>query len=354
MGLFDDMLKDSETLFRDSVALDYDFIPKLVPYRESQQQFIASCIKPLFQKQNGKNLFIYGPPGIGKTVATKHLLRELEEETDEIIPLYINCWQHNTTYKVLVEVCNLLGYKFVQNKKTSQLAKIVSDILNKKTAVLVIDEVDKLEDIDFLYSFLEGIYRKTIVMITNFKSWLFNLDPRIKSRLVPELLEFQPYNLQETRGILKQRLKYAFVPDCWNEKAFDLVVAKTVDLADIRSGLHLMKEAGHLAEEQASQKIKEDHVKEVIKKFDQFTVKKSNLLQDVEKSILQLVRDNPQQRIGDLFKIYQQSDNQITYKTFQRKIKKLEQNKFITCKKVISKEGNTSIISPANKKITDF
>ena len=56
MGLFKDMLKSDESLFRDEIALDYDFLPKLLPYREKEQFYLANCIKPLLQKRNGKNL----------------------------------------------------------------------------------------------------------------------------------------------------------------------------------------------------------------------------------------------------------------------------------------------------------
>ena len=120
MGLFDNMLKDNETLFKNPIALDYDFVPKLIPYREKEQFHMASCVKPLFQERNGKNLIISGTPGIGKTVACKHVLKELEEETEEVIPVYINCWQRNTTFKIILEMCDLIGYKFTQNKKTNE------------------------------------------------------------------------------------------------------------------------------------------------------------------------------------------------------------------------------------------
>ena len=86
MGMFKDMLSSDQTLFKNTIALDYDFIPKLIPYRENEQKSIAYCIKPLFQGINGRNVLIYGAPGIGKTVACKHVLNELEEETDDIVP----------------------------------------------------------------------------------------------------------------------------------------------------------------------------------------------------------------------------------------------------------------------------
>ena len=105
MGVFDDMLKDGESLFKNPVALSFDYIPKLIPYREDHQFKIAGCVKPLFQQRNGRNIIIIGKPGVGKTVACRHVLNELEEKTDEIIPLYINCWKQNTSYKVFVELC---------------------------------------------------------------------------------------------------------------------------------------------------------------------------------------------------------------------------------------------------------
>ena len=183
-NLFKDILGSSETLFKNDVALDYSFVPKIVPYREKEQRIIAGCIKPLFQEKSGKNVFIYGQPGVGKTVALRKVLEELQDETDGIIPLYINCWQRNTTYKIIAEICELMDFKFIQNKKTEELFKLIKQALNKKSVVFVFDEVDKLEDLDFLYMILEEIYRKTIILITNYKNWMIDLDERIKSRLL--------------------------------------------------------------------------------------------------------------------------------------------------------------------------
>jgi cell division control protein 6 len=93
MTLFKDMLGSDESLFKNELALDYSFLPKLLPHRENQQKYLATCIKPLLMGKNGRNLFVYGAPGIGKTAALRFILNELEEETEEVIPIYINCWQ---------------------------------------------------------------------------------------------------------------------------------------------------------------------------------------------------------------------------------------------------------------------
>ena len=192
------MLKSGQSLFKNEIALDFNFVPKLIPHRENQQQFIASCIKPLFHNQNGQNLLIHGIPGVGKTVALKHILRELEEETDEVIPLFINCWKKNTIHKIVVEMCDQLGLSILSHQKTEEIMKRIFQKINQKSMVLVLDEIDKLEDYDFIYIILEEIYRRSVILITNYKEWIISLDKRIKSRLLPRIMEFPPYNEQET------------------------------------------------------------------------------------------------------------------------------------------------------------
>ncbi len=356
MSLFKDMLRGDESLFRNEVALDYEFLPKLLPYRENEQKHFATCIAPLLQSRNGRNLFVSGAPGIGKTAALKSVFRDLEEETDDVIPIYINCWQKNTTFKILIEVCDQLGYKLTHNKRTEELFEVVKSIINKKAAVFAFDEVDKVEDYDFLYSIMEEIFKKSIFMMTNHRDWLLELDQRIKSRLIPEVLEFRKYNITEVKGILKQRIEYAFVPGCWDDEAFDMVAERTFSQEDIRLGLYILRESGLAAESKSSRKITADHVKEAISKLDEFSIKpKSDLDEDMNR-ILDIVKANSGSRIGDLFRLYQQQGGTSVYKTFQRKIRKLSDGKFISIQIIRGgAEGTTSIITyQQTKKLTEF
>jgi cell division control protein 6 len=356
MGLFNEILSSDESLFKNEVALSYDYIPKLVPYREQQQRYIADCIKPLFQQRNGKNIFVYGKAGVGKTVACKHLFNEIEEESEEVIPVYINCWSKNTTYKIVLEMCDLLGYKLTHNKKTEELFRIIKQIINKKCVVFAFDEIDKAEDYDFLYTILEEIYRKTIILITNHRKWLVELDDRIKSRLTPDSLEFKPYNAAETRGILKQRLEYAFIPNVFTEDAFDIIAKNTAELQDIRTGLYMLKEAGTIAEGKSSRKILLEHAKLAIEKAKDFKIKSSSDLEDELRDILNIIKTNSDKKIGDLYKLFIGNGSECSYKSFQRKIKKLEKDRMISLKKTEGGElGNTTIVSyKTDRKLSEF
>ena len=335
--------------------LDYDFQPKVMPYRENEQQRFAVAIKPLLQGNNGRNVFVYGAPGIGKTTACRHVLRELEEETDQVTTIYINCWKENTTFKIFYKICDSLGYKFIVSKKSSELFELIKQKLNKAAVVFVFDEIDKLEEMDFLYMILEDIYRKSIFLITNYRDTYGELDERIRSRLSPEFLFFRAYNEQEIAGILKQRRDYAFASQCWDEEAFTEVSEKCTEVQDLRVGLYLMKEAGNLAEEKGSRKILTEHVAAAIRKADDFHIKPKEGLDEELKVILELTRDHSGKRIGDIYAAYAEMGGELSYKSFQRRVFKLEEGKFITLEKVSGKEGNTTLVHHSgHKKLTEF
>lgn len=351
MGLFDNMLKADESLFRDDQALDYEFLPKLLPFREDEQQQVAECIQPLFAGRNGRNCLIHGAPGIGKTAAVKHVLRELEEKTDDIHIIYANCWQTNTSYKVYMQICEELNFRFTQNKNSTDLLKVIAQIVNKKSAVIVFDEIDKAEEFDFLYSLIEELYKVSIVLITNYKSWLLDLDERIKSRLTPELIEFTEYSAGETTKILQQRLDFAFVPGVWEDEAFNLVTQRASAAKDIRTGLYLLRQAGLKAEAKASRKITQEHVKAALSSMDEFTIKSANDLNEDEQFIFELIKKNTGKKIGDLYNIYKKEGGKTSYKTFQRRIAALDEGKFISLERQTGQGGNTTIV---NKKLTEY
>ncbi|MAG73691.1 hypothetical protein CL620_05205 [archaeon] len=355
MSLFKDMLQSGESLFRDTVFLSYDFQPKILYGRESEQQRFAVAIRPLLQNHNGRNLFVYGAPGIGKTTACKHVLRELEETTDDVMPIYVNCWKENTTYKIFHRICLDLGYKFIQNKKTPELFQLLKQKVNKQSVVFIFDEIDKLEDTDFLYTILEDIYRKSLFLITNYRDSYSQMDERIRSRLNPEFLFFRAYNETETAAILKQRREYAFVPGVWDEDAFKEIVEKAVEAKDIRVGLYLMREAGNLAEDTSTRRIAMEHVAGATKKASEFHIKPTETLEDDLQFILEIVKNNSGKKIGEVYTEYQKTGGEMSYKSFQRRILKLRDGKFIHTKKTQGIDGNSTLLNySTEKKLSDF
>jgi len=328
MGLFDSVLKDNESLFRDESALDLDVMPPKILSREYEHQYIADCIKPLLQKRTGKNLFITGTPGIGKTVATKSVLSELEQD-ENIAAIYVNCWKKDSAHKIVLDVCDQLNYKYTISKTTEQLMGEISRILNKKACVIVFDEVDKLSSdaITILYSFTEDIFRKTIILITNDKEFLSKLDRRIYSRLVAETFSFRPYTLEETYGILKDRTQRAFMSSIFNEEGLRKIAEKVFDVEDIRVGLYLLREAGTIAERKLKRKIELEDAEEALSKTPELKLRATDLLSEEQLSLLELIKNNSGKSTKEIHELY---DPSLSYKTVFRRLKELESDKFIS------------------------
>ncbi|MDP3917134.1 MAG: AAA family ATPase [Nanoarchaeota archaeon] len=358
MGVFDDMLKGDESLFLESMALDVDYMPPIVKHRENEQKHIAECLKPLFSNRSGKNVIVTGVPGIGKTVAVKHLISELKEQSSLIKSIYINCWKKDTPFKVATEICEQLGFKFIAGRNTDELLKEIIKILNKIPCVIILDEADKIDDQQIFYSLFEDIFTKCMICITNERDWLSKLDGRVRSRMLAEIVEFKPYNYDELRDILSERVKYAFVDGVFDQEAFDIIAERAFEIGDVRSGLFLLKNAGEEAENQAKRRITVEHSKKALERLSEFQRKSASQLGDEDGVILNVIKNNSGKSSKDMHNIYLSNGGKLAYTTFQRKLKNLEKGKFITLSEVNEGRGRSTKVvygGPENeKKLGEF
>ena len=106
---------------------------KELPHRENEQHYLAECIRASSCKQNGEEYYYHRRPGNRKTAAVRWVLRELEDKgfDDKVKPIYINCWKKDTPHKIILEICDQLGYKWIQNRNTDELFKEVANIINR-------------------------------------------------------------------------------------------------------------------------------------------------------------------------------------------------------------------------------
>jgi archaeal cell division control protein 6 len=348
MSLFKKYLQNTDSIFKNEVALDPNFSPPgKLQFRESENQYIAECIKPLFQRRNGKNLIIFGSPGIGKTLACKKIRDELEETTDEIQFFYINLWKKNTQHKIILELCEQLDYKFTHNKSSDELLQIAKQKINQNSAVFVFDEADKADSLELLYQLAEDIYKKTVIMITNDREWIYKLDPRLKSRLIPDQLEFKPYKQMEIRSILNSRLELAFHSGTIPSQFLDIVAKKTLTSTDLRIGLFLLRESAILAESQSLKQVTQEHIDKAISKLSDF--KRPLDLDDDEKNILKIVDKNPNKTTTEIFDIYKQTGDKGP-RTFRRKINNLEKARLIKLEEIAGIQGKSYKVT----KLSDF
>jgi cell division control protein 6 len=268
-----------ESLFLNPTALENTFLPRLLPYREEQHRYLADCIKPMQNKRSGTNLLIMGGVGIGKTACIRFILRKLLEETENIMPVYINCWKRDTSPKIINEIAQQLDIRLVEKISSDELFDRIILRLNRYNGVVfAFDEIDKVKDYDFLYRILEDVQSKTIFLVTNVSDWIAKMDRRLMSRLMMDRIEFKPYSYEETRGILRERERYAFIPNSWDYDAFENIIKKTFHEKDVRVGLFLMKSATDTAEGRGSSKVEVKDVEKALEKLKDFDKEIGNFI----------------------------------------------------------------------------
>ena len=355
-----DFLGSEQTIFSNPNALDINYVPKLLPHREEQQTYVATAIKPLFYGRSGKTLLVKGVSGIGKTACVRRVIMDLDdvEEADNIARVFINCWKANTTYKVAVEIAHGLGYKFTHNMSTAEIFDKISELLKKRDGlVLVLDEIDKADDYDFLYNILEEDTHKTLIVITNDYSWGGDLDPRIGSRMVPETLEFKPYSPAETEDILRERKRYAFYENTWTGEAFKKIAIKAARFRDVRVGVMLLKAAGEVAEDKSSKQVLPEHAEKAIQRTEEFKIKSSSDLTDDQKVIVEICKEHSGKTTGVLYALYLKSGGKKSEKTFKRNLDKLANKQILALKMTGEKfSGRSSIVTYLGfeKKLNEF
>lgn len=322
-----DLLEEEDSLFKNEEALDYSFLPDKLPHRESEIEEIASCIRPLVHKRKPTNLLIFGKHGIGKTASVRFLFKQLENL--DIKTCFINCWEYQTSYAILSRVSQLLGLPLPRKGKPTD--SLLEDIKNKldrqRGIVIALDEIDKLEGKDFLYQLSEKFSSKIcMLLITNNKEYVLNIEPRTRSRLSLESFEYKPYTKKQVYDILLERKKIALRVSIMDDSIFNMAVEECHKNEDIRTGLFLLLKSVRIAENRASKTIaKKDMQLAIDKVVSEFTLKKDIKLNPEEEKIINCIKKQPGKVSGDLFTVYKKSGGLLGERSYRKYINRLMQ-----------------------------
>lgn len=269
-NLFEQVLSN-QSVFINKNAINPHFVPTELPFREKQINDITLILASALHNQKPSNVFVYGKVGTGKTSTVRHVLNHLMDfkakNNAKVGITYINCRTHNSKYKVLQKCCkeffpdqNFLGYSaaYVYEKLLDYPQQ------NGHHLILVLDELDKVKDLDeMVYSLTRsndelGQGSITIIGISNNVLFKDRLDARTKSALCEKELVFPPYNAEELKAILKQRVELAFLPGRVHESAINLAAAMAgKESGDARTAVLLLLRAGEIADS-----LKKDQVSE--------------------------------------------------------------------------------------------
>ena len=325
-GFFEKYLK-KEPLFVSKQVLQVRYVPDTILHRKEQIDMLASILAPALRSDLPSNVFLYGKTGTGKTVVTKHVLKELEKVgTDNLKIIYLNCKLKkvaDTEYRLIAQLAREMGEAVpATGLPTDEVYNIFLKAVDSKKQLVIIalDEIDRLvskagDEILYNLTRLNSELKNAqiaIIGITNDVRFIESVDSRVRSSLGEEEMVFAPYNALELKEILEARASLAFKESA----CADGVIAKCAAYAarehgDARRALDLLRVAGELAERESSEGIAMKHIDLAEEKIE-----KSRIIEVVEKqpkqsqavlfAIIELVQDSDSKRVetGEVYERY--------------------------------------------------
>lgn len=216
--------------------------------RDEQSGRILGCLLPIKDGLQARNIYVCGPPGTGKTVVVRSLLKEKFPRQS----VYVNCWNKRTAHKVMEEILRQFGFIVHGRESTSELIKKFQSTV-KRPIIVCLDECDRLRNGDILYEVARRAC--TLVLISSSPHFPLKVDKRIESSLRLEHVEFKPYTEQQMADMLRERIRDGEIGQI--EDAALLELAKLAK-GDARAAMQILNGALISARSKGSQITADD------------------------------------------------------------------------------------------------
>lgn len=350
------ILMDEESLFSQEEVFTPGYFPEDFLHREAQLEELRIALKPGLRGGKPLNLLLSGGAGSGKTTAVKFMFKEVQEVSGKLIGVYINCEDFSTPYAVLAKIYQgLFGYmppstgKPIEEIKDAVFRKLEKE---EKSLMVVLDELDRLflekcADkvlVDLLKAHSSYGYDKVgVIAIMIEGGQIAFLEEKARSIFNPGRVEFSAYKKKEIYDILEKRVKYGFYDGVVSEKILKEVVKRTFNAGgDIRVGLDLLRKSGLIAEQDASRKIKLEHLERAYGKLDE---EKEKELGEEERKLLEIVKKTENSASGYIYELFRKESG-VGIKKYNKLIKLLERKNLVKTRYLQGARGRSRSVLP--------
>ena len=368
-----------DELFRSSVikdvsCLDFDYIPKELPHRESQLQLLAQLFRPLLS-QVSQNGVIVGPVGTGKTVIAKTFCQKLVTAARSkqvfIEYVHINCRKRSTDAMVLLGILNHFDSRFPDRGfSVQEMLEVLRKQLIRRNAqlIVVLDEADALlkkSGSDLIYDLTrfsdEQQQEKTpisLLLISQKQVIELMDDAALSTFKRSNIINVGKYQRNELYDIIMQRVDIAFNPGIVEEDSIDLIADIAEEWGDARFAIELLGKAGVAADNRHEERVNPEHVRAA--KAETYSVVTETKLKNLERHQLLTLQAIAKRlhhdgtayvNTGDAEKTYalvceEHEETPRAHTMFWHYLKDVEDAGFITLKKSGKGQlGTTQLIS---------
>lgn len=295
------LFTDRPQIFRNKDHLENNYIPENFTARDTELKKYKDALYPTYKGEKGKNLFLYGDAGTGKTSMSEYVLGHLETDAKEnenitINTVYVNCNTITSSYHLARELTNAFKEQRLGHTRNNVARKGYSkndmfDFLfteldkTNGTSIIILDEIDHIEEHDLLYELPRAhsnhqinpdTNAPCIIGISNDIGFLDTLAPNVADTLNETTIQFKPYLSETLINILETRAETAFYDDVLTDPVIPLCAAKAgQENGSARRALRLVRMAGEIARNNHQDTIREEHVQMAETKLDRELVQES-------------------------------------------------------------------------------
>ena len=337
MGI-EDILMYDESLFQNINAFDPDYVPPNYNFRDTQMEAMAMAIRPAMRGGQPSNAIILGSPATGKTTAIKKVFEMVEDNTEKVICVYVNCQIHTTRFGIFSQIYKKM-FGHLPPETGVPFSRIYTQIMQdlqkkEKSLIVAFDDINYLfqsknankvvYDLLRAYEEYPGV-RTSIFAILSDLEFKYAFDKNVNTVFIPQEIMFPLYTYTEIEDILRDRVKAGFFPGVLSDEILEQIAMYTLENGDLRVGINILKSCGNIAEASASREITQEHFDKAIESLVSINVSETlKSLNDVERGLLKMIVDyGDDYSAGDLAEEYKQKTGS-SYASFNRTLDKLE------------------------------
>ncbi|KAK0932570.1 AAA ATPase [Friedmanniomyces endolithicus] len=234
--------------------------------REAERQELSTFLGRCLASKSAGCLYVSGPPGTGKSALVDEVCGQCKGK-DNVKISTVNCMSVRNAKDLAQKLAEDLGLKEDAGFDYLQLCFVGGDALKSYKYVVILDEVDRLVDMDLelLYSLFEwSMHASSSLVLVGIANALDLTDrflPRLKSRnLKPELLPFMPYSASQIAEVLTLKLR-SLVPGSSSNLPFAQPAAiqfcakkVAAQTGDLRKAFDICRRAIDLVEQETREK----------------------------------------------------------------------------------------------------
>lgn len=285
MAIFEET--DDNPIFKNRSVFTKDYIPKSILHRDKQIKQIADGLRYILQGQRPTDQAIYGKRGTGKTLVARYVADELCKVKSTVRIFYVSLKHAKTGFMAIGKMVDKIigfgpnGKSLVKGNSFNDGFNLIFDYvksLNEDYIIFILDEMNKLEDPDIILHMLLRLNESYGDMKGKTVTYIFISNTEIakdvsegtKSSFTSVTKRvFPPYNANDLRDILTERVQEGLKPGVCDEKIIALCAAYGAqEEGDARRTIEMLGKAAEIAVEERSDTITEYHVKRAREQID--------------------------------------------------------------------------------------